>query len=134
MYSPECYQQTFVTSNYSGNEKFKFQRIYKTDKTQKIKLSVTNLAIRTETITTQAISVFVENSPGISSKAFYVNELQDSFARFCLGTIGDEMINYDSPLVYLDDLPLNQFDLVARDMEGDIVECRFSVTFKIEVI
>jgi len=35
MYSPECYQQTFVTSNYSGNEKFKFQRIYKTDKTQK---------------------------------------------------------------------------------------------------
>jgi len=134
MYSPECYQQTFVTSNDTGTEEFQFQRIYITDRSKTLKLTVSNLAIDTVLATEQGISIFLENSSEISSKAFYVNQNGSSFARFNLGTIGHQVITYDSPVIYVNDLPLNKFTLIARDMSGVVVECLFSVTFKIEVI
>ncbi len=118
MFSPECYQQTFVTSNENGTEQFQFQRIYITDRTKTLKLTVNNLGIDTVSASDQAISIFLEDSSEISSKAFYVNQNGKSFARFSLGSIGHQVITYDSPVIYVNDLPLNKFTLIARDMSG----------------
>ncbi len=145
----DTYQQTFVCSTAAKSQTFNFNRVYKQDPSNKIKLSVSQISFSTTVNSTdlQPQAVYLSGIPELTGKCSVLDisgtsELRDN--RCLLGVLGGNVTAENNkgsshithqPQFIMNDLPLGNFKVELEHMTREVfdVNCVFLVSFIIDV-
>jgi hypothetical protein len=139
------YKQSFiVASTASSNQEFAFARLrYKTDPSQKIRLTVSHLGFKT--ILTDADDfvphfIYLDGINSNSTTSYADGTSHNMWLLGSADTIGvtatDKfaMSSHDVNSITLDDLPYDYFKIVLKNFDGVVQDSQIIVTFNIDIL
>ena len=145
----DTYQQTFICSTAALSQTFNFNRVYKQDPSNKIKLSVSQISFSTADNSSdlQPHVVFLSGIPELTGKCSVLDksgtsELRDN--RCLLGVLGGDLTTTNNkgsshithqPQFIMNDLPLGNFKIELEHITREVMDedCVFLVSFIIDV-
>tara|TARA_R110000823_G_scaffold221242_3_gene349771 strand:+ start:3472 stop:3933 length:462 start_codon:yes stop_codon:yes gene_type:complete len=145
----DTYQQTFVCSTASTSQLFNFNRVYKQDPSNKIRLSVSQISSFTADSSSdlQPHAIYLSGIPELTGKCSVLdkagtNELRDN--RCLLGVLGGDVTTTTNkgsshithqPQFIMNDLPLGIFKIQLEHLVRETFDedCVFLVSFQIDV-
>lgn len=139
------YQQGFVNHTASPDAVFRFQRVYKTSPTHKLRITVSSLSF--ETLNNGSdftpLYFYLSGIAEFSGKCINLSESGTMNNNWGLGQCGENSTENNKsgtvvaspPSLIVDDIPLTPFRISLEDLSGQVsTDCKFRVTFNIDVI
>ena len=128
----QTYQQTFKNNDVAAKEQtFRFQRVYKTNSSQKFRIKCTYFT--TLTNTNRMGEIFIKGLPELNGRCNYLSvggaDANVENNGFFLGTFNDTSAEYSMTEMMLNEIPFSPFQIYTTGTAG-----LFLVSFVIEVL